>query len=180
MSPASPRITRCERLADGWWVLAFACPDAARFNNICDMLKATIPLGERAWDPARRAWLIAEEEQLLRLRHVLPGLEAAVAQAAHASQREHTGCTPPPPAEHDGLTDAYAALCLTRRAPPELVTAAYRVLAKRYHPDGGGRHELMVALNASHERVMAALQQRDQPAQPSAQEPRPQARTRRP
>jgi curved DNA-binding protein CbpA len=44
---------------------------------------------------------------------------------------------------------AYETLHLLPTAPPELVTAAYRCLAQRHHPDRGGDDEAMVCLNTA-------------------------------
>jgi molecular chaperone DnaJ len=47
--------------------------------------------------------------------------------------------------------DAYAALLLREGAPAELVAAAYRTLAKLYHPDAGGDTAHMQRINAAAE-----------------------------
>ena len=44
--------------------------------------------------------------------------------------------------------DHYAILQVDPRADPDVIKAAYRALARRYHPDrAGGSHERMIALN---------------------------------
>lgn len=50
-------------------------------------------------------------------------------------------------AQSAGPTSAYAVLHLLPTAPPELVTAAYRMLAQLCHPDHGGDTQMMMALN---------------------------------
>jgi len=55
----------------------------------------------------------------------------------------------------DSHAAALAALCLRPGAPPELVRAAFRVLARLHHPDVGGDTATMTALN----RAYAALTQ---------------------
>jgi hypothetical protein len=47
----------------------------------------------------------------------------------------------------------YAVLNLTNDAPPELVAAAYRALAKLHHPDAGGDEERMKAINNAFEEL---------------------------
>jgi DnaJ-domain-containing protein 1 len=47
--------------------------------------------------------------------------------------------------------DPYVVLHLRETAPPELVTAAHRCLAKLNHPDRGGDHDAMQAINAAAE-----------------------------
>jgi len=55
--------------------------------------------------------------------------------------------TPPPLRKTD---PSYATLHLLPSAPPELVDAAYRCLARLHHPDTGGSTTTMQRLNAAH------------------------------
>jgi DnaJ-domain-containing protein 1 len=51
-------------------------------------------------------------------------------------------------------TDAYAVLGVTREAPAEVIDAAYKALAKKYHPDrAGGSLEMMQRLNQAHDEI---------------------------
>ena len=63
--------------------------------------------------------------------------------------------------------DPYAELGLPPGAPPEDVAAAYRRLAKAYHPDRGGAEGRMAQINAAYDLLRAAewMQRNDQPAQ---------------
>lgn len=45
------------------------------------------------------------------------------------------------------MPDYYEVLQVSPRAEPEVVRAAYRSLARKYHPDHGGGGERMIALN---------------------------------
>lgn len=45
------------------------------------------------------------------------------------------------------MNDLYEVLQVHRRAEPDVIRAAYRVLARRHHPDFGGDPERMVAIN---------------------------------
>ncbi|MEA2608056.1 MAG: molecular chaperone DnaJ [Chloroflexota bacterium] len=47
------------------------------------------------------------------------------------------------------MTDLYEVLQVHRRADPDVIRAAYRVLARKHHPDFGGDPARMVALNAA-------------------------------
>ena len=58
---------------------------------------------------------------------------------------------PPPSPRPDPRQDAYTALWLRPGAPPELVRAAYRVLALLHHPDRGGDTGAMQRINAAFE-----------------------------
>ena len=45
------------------------------------------------------------------------------------------------------MPDYYEVLQVSPRAEPEVVRAAYRSLARKYHPDHGGAGERMIAIN---------------------------------
>jgi curved DNA-binding protein CbpA len=45
------------------------------------------------------------------------------------------------------MQDLYEVLQVQRRAEPEVIRAAYRALARKYHPDFGGTQDRMVAIN---------------------------------
>lgn len=61
--------------------------------------------------------------------------------------------------------DPYAELGLPPGAPPEDIAAAYRRLAKEYHPDRGGAEDRMAQINAAYDLLRAAeWMQRNDPA----------------
>jgi DnaJ-domain-containing protein 1 len=49
--------------------------------------------------------------------------------------------------------DPYVLLGLRPGAPKEVVDAAYRALAKKYHPDAGGSVEMMSVLNEAYHHI---------------------------
>lgn len=59
------------------------------------------------------------------------------------------------------MIDLYEVLQVHRRADPEVIRAAYRVLARKHHPDFGGESARMVALNAAW-RVLSDASRRTQ------------------
>lgn len=63
--------------------------------------------------------------------------------------RQEQPRTPPP------STGPYAVLHLANDAPLEVAEAAYRALVKQQHPDVGGNHAPMVALNRAIEAIRA-------------------------
>ena len=72
--------------------------------------------------------------------------------------------------------DPYAELGLPPGAPPEDIAAAYRRLAKAYHPDRGGAEGRMAQINAAYDLLRAAeWMQRNDPAAAAAA---PRARAR--
>lgn len=56
----------------------------------------------------------------------------------------------PPPSSH------HAKLYVTPDAPPEVIKAAYKALAMKYHPDRGGDGRAMVEVNAAFEALQKA------------------------
>ena len=60
------------------------------------------------------------------------------------SRRQRTYSTP-----NSTQTDPYSVLMVTRSAPLGLCEAAYRYWAKELHPDAGGSHDKMKAINAA-------------------------------
>lgn len=50
---------------------------------------------------------------------------------------------PPPPSSSTRSSRAHAVLCVNADAPPEVIDAAYKALAKLHHPDRGGDPERM-------------------------------------
>lgn len=67
------------------------------------------------------------------------------------SRQEAPQQRPAPP-----LDAAYRALFLQPCAPPWAVTAVYRAAAKELHPDAGGSHDRMVAVNRAVETLRKA------------------------
>lgn len=57
-----------------------------------------------------------------------------------------------------GLEGAYRTLHLRKSAPPSVVQATHRALAKTLHPDAGGDELAMRRLNHSYNLIMAALE----------------------
>ena len=73
------------------------------------------------------------------------------AQAYGANPSAIPGVSPAGPANliavKPEVTDAYAVMWLRPGAPLSVVKAAYRALAPRHHPDGGGDPHAMRRLN---------------------------------
>jgi hypothetical protein len=129
----APRATRT---AFGEAVLTWPyCP------AMLDDLKVAIPYRYRDWDPARKVWTIepayADRAIEMLLAH-FPDAEIPL--------RGRTRTTPkaPPPG------NPFAVLHLLPSAPPEVVDAAFRALAKKFHPDKGGDPAVMRQLAEAH------------------------------
>lgn len=110
---------------------------------LVDALKAEIPGHARTYSPDDRSWTIsaAYGHVASRLMHdVFPDVDVI-------------GAPTPPPFDRGTGTreDPYVILHLRPTAPPELVDAAYKCLARLTHPDRGGDHDTMVRLNEARE-----------------------------
>ncbi len=104
--------------------------------------------GDAVYLPEERAWSLPREH----MRRLEAWLAMWLDQEAVAWERP----TRPAPVQALALAPAYRVLYLVEGAPIELVEAARRVLAKRYHPDAGGDEETMRAINAAADLLLAA------------------------
>ncbi len=118
------------------------------------MIKSQIDSRDREWSPSTKTWIFAppigSTTALRLLRIFYPGFEITNNQAA----------PPPPPFTAQPEVDPDCArLFVLPNAPRVVVDAAYRALAREYHPDRlpeGERdvgHERMTMLNVSYERI---------------------------
>lgn len=141
--------------------LRFGCGDTETFLGLVGSLKSRIDWHDRRFDPAERVWYVDEDAGRdlwdWIVAHVgvdqrrFVGVDPAALRGE--DRRARTAAPPPPPPPGRAAGSPYDVLMLRPGAPPELVKAAYRILAQLHHPDRGGDHEAMVALN----RAFAAL-----------------------
>ncbi len=98
-----------------------------------------VPVAFRSYDPDKRLWTISvpyADRILDRFLRRFP--HATVHEYA---SHERTKASPPPPPPRPLHPDPYEVLHLRPSAPPELVEAAARTLAKIHHPDLKPEHE---------------------------------------
>jgi hypothetical protein len=116
--------------------------------GLVELLKSEIPAYARSYDPDDKTWTVtsayAARAVDLLLKH-FPDARIERPGARLGSTPQHSIARP------------FAVLHLLPSAPPELVDAAYRTLAKLAHPDRGGSHEHMVQLTAAHDAVKALV-----------------------
>ncbi len=155
-APLRVRIVRFElagQLADDseGFLLAFAAAAPADFMEALRAVRA-LPPWQRVWMPMAQVWWI-HEDGLSMLARRLPELREHIRREAHdriwrmvAPQTLQWSWQLAP--RH--VRDAFIALALRCDASPDEVKAAYRTLAKRTHPDTGGSHAAMLALNAAY------------------------------
>jgi len=109
-------------------------------------LKDTIPASARSYDPRTRTWTVWRPPWTDLAVDLLLGYFPD----ADAAEDGPTAPRPIRPGDPD-----YRALHLLPSAPPELVAAAYRALARRHHPDAGGDHESMLRITAAFDALRA-------------------------
>ena len=135
----APRIVR----RDGAVTLTFP------FDGwLVDALKAEIPGHARTYAPDTRAWTIAPAYAGIAIRLMYQAFtDVEVIDAAAGPGFDRGG---------DPREEALVVLHLRPTAPPELVDAAYKCLARLCHPDRGGEHDAMLALNQAVEQIRSA------------------------
>jgi hypothetical protein len=118
--------------------------DTNAFSYAIQELKEIIPVAFRTYEPAAKTWMITDweslDEWIGELRSVYP------------VETEYNGEQPnQPPQPQQTLASPYQTLYLLPDAPPEVVKASYKALAKIYHPDAKGSNDKMVAINRAYE-----------------------------
>ena len=111
---------------------------------VVDALKCAVPSPLRTYDPDSRTWTIAGR-YVHAVYHVLDQVFGEV-----DVEGSRTGTS-----DHGRPTggDPYQVLHLLPSAPDEVVTVVYRTLAKLHHPDRGGEHDAMLALNQAYDAI---------------------------
>jgi len=126
----------------------------ADFNLAINTLKSYISPEARAFDPQAKQWSIAKDADemfqrwLVYARTVLGAKDEWVKQSD--SRRERHRARPRPQA-----VDPYQVFHLRETAPPELIRAAFKCLAKLNHPDVGGDTRRMQELNEAFQLLAA-------------------------
>ena len=113
-----------------------------------EALKTTIPYRFRDWDPTRKIWTIYPAYVDVAIAMLLSHFPDA-----EVPRRARTRTTTIPPAGND----PFAILHLRETAPPELIHAAYRCLAKIHHPDKAGDPAIMRQLTEAHDALTRRL-----------------------
>ncbi len=116
---------------------------------LVDALKAEIPAHARSYDPDRKVWTVTPAYVAVAFR--LMHLTFADVEIEDIREPGRRSADRAPQAD-----DPYVVLHLRETAPPELVTAAHRCLAKLNHPDRGGDHDAMQSINAAVEQIRGA------------------------
>jgi len=125
-------------------------------------LKDLVPHDLRVWERDDKRWYVFESyaDQAIRLaQHYWPALDLSEYQSsAYGSgqgQRQSQGSRQQATWSNNGATD-HDALYVKSNAPKEVIAAAYKALARLYHPDAGGDAAKMQAVNLAYERLKKA------------------------
>lgn len=91
--------------------------------------------------------------RMAHVRNIHRPIVKLLRQMYPEARQEQQPPPPPPGQERVRSSGPYAALHVADDAPLEVAEAAYRALVKTVHPDMGGYHAAMVALNAAIELI---------------------------
>lgn len=133
------------------WALRIRVADSATFSAFIDDLKREIPHRSRKWDGAAKRWMLKEDQI-----EVVTGL-LAIHGLRYEYQDEPQEETPVHRQLPMNREQAARTLYLLPTAPPFVIQAAYKALAKQLHPDAGGSTEQMQRINAAMEILRASV-----------------------
>jgi hypothetical protein len=128
---------------DGGGEVKIFAADTNAFTYAISELKGIIPAAFRNYEPTKKIWLITDweclDEWIGELRSVY---------AVETVYDDEQPSRKPPP---QSIASPFQTLYLLPNAPPEVVKASYKALAKIYHPDLRGSSEKMIAINRAFE-----------------------------
>jgi hypothetical protein len=117
------------------------------FREAIETLKDRISSYHRKYSPSRRCWIITSRNYL---DDFIAEIEDWSGLRVEWFGARESRWQPPPRPGRLTRADAFTALHLLPTAPPELVKAAHKVLALKFHPDRpGGDLRTMQAVNAA-------------------------------
>jgi hypothetical protein len=133
---------------------------AADFNNAVGTLKSYIHASARSYDPQSRQWHVdpdAQTEFDRWLTYLVTVLGARIEWQHDEAKEERRQHQWPPSGYRQQPTreELCARLFLLPGAPAELIKAAYKTLAIKFHPDHGGNEETMKLLNEAFQLLAA-------------------------
>ena len=115
---------------------------------LVDALKAEIPGHARTYDPVAKSWTVAPAYAGVAIRLMYQAFtDVEIIDAAAGPTFDRGG---------DPREAALVVLHLRPTAPPELVDAVYKCLARLHHPDRGGDHDAMQMINHAVEQIRSA------------------------
>jgi hypothetical protein len=128
---------------DGGCGVKIFAADTNAFTYAISELKEIVPVAFRNYEPTKKTWIITDwgclDEWIDELRSVY---------TVEIEDDDEQQSRPPPP---QSIASPFQTLYLLPNAPPEVIKAAYKALAKIHHPDARGNSEKMVAINRAFE-----------------------------
>ena len=110
-------------------------------------IKRSVPSPLRSYDPDSKAWTISAR-YVSAVYHILAQVFGEVdVEGSRTGAADHG---------RPSRDDPWVILHLRPTAPPELVSAAHKVLARLHHPDAGGSTALMQRINGAVEQIREA------------------------
>jgi len=138
---------------ESYWAIRFGSSNTEAFTEVKDEIKAYgKPLAE--WHADSKVWVIATSVLLKVYSRFSNFNEMAndeireILANAKSSKQQHIAI----PSRHIPFYTILG-LSLDRIATSKEIQEAYRAKSKIYHPDTGGAHPLMVALNYAYDQV---------------------------
>jgi len=116
--------------------------DAGYNKAFTETLKKSIAAKHRLWDKNDKCWYVVKS-QFDRLCLIMEEYFDEVQLIDFPA--------------HEVAADAWSRLYLIPNAPLEIVRAAYKTLAQKYHPDKGGDVEAMQKINAAYKEILGEL-----------------------
>ncbi|MGI8494363.1 MAG: J domain-containing protein [Pyrinomonadaceae bacterium] len=127
---------------DGGCGVKIFAADTNAFTYAISELKGIIPAAFRNYDPTLKTWIVTDwkclDEWLDELRSVY---------AVETEYDDEQPSRPPP----QSIASPFQTLYLLPNAPPEVVKASYKALAKIHHPDARGDSAKMIEINRAYE-----------------------------
>lgn len=140
---------------DGTIGIKFTSADSDAFTFAVAELKSVVPVGYRCYEPGNKIWVITGslfvDEWLDELRTRFDIETEYVDGRQQKRQRRQEQNWQPPPPQQQSIASPFKTLYLLPDAPPEVVKASYKALAKIYHPDARGDAAKMVEINQAFE-----------------------------
>ena len=120
--------------------------EAPYHKEFQDTMKKSIPSKKRAWNAEDKSWFIVKD-QFDKLTHLLDQYFDETILLDFPAQ--------------EVSASAFAKLYLLEGAPLEVVRAAYKALAVKYHPDKGGDEGTMTSINVAYKDILGELKNGD-------------------
>jgi hypothetical protein len=139
---------------EGQYLVRFRGDDPTIFRLCVESLKSYIRADRRGYDPQAKYWHIDEGAELSFRKWLDYARSSLHARIEWEGESDYESEPQPPPKswqQQSVYLGPYNTLHLLPSAPPELIKAAYKCLAMKYHPDHGGSTQAMQKINEAYE-----------------------------